>query len=114
MVGNVNLVEPYTSNQIVSAYGHLYWHPVVSDDIRPIVGAKYPSYDHVKAMYYYYAVQSGFYVRKHTEKKLNGVVSLKYFVCNREGEPNCSSHDSLDTNIRLKKRMDSLSRMSMR
>ena len=91
---------------MLSPGGHSYWIPKVSDRIRPYMWAQYPSYDHVKAMYFYYAVQAGFDVRKSTQKKVDGVVTLKYFVCNRAGDPNVAPQDTLDPKCRIEKRTD--------
>lgn len=56
--------------------------------VRPILWATYPSYEHLKAKYYYYTVESGFNVRKLTLKNINGYITLIYFVCNHQTDPN--------------------------
>lgn len=68
--------------------------------------SKYPFYDHVKAMYYYYAIEGGFDVRKTTRKMINRYVILRYFVCNHQGDPETFEVDTLESKSRYKVRVD--------
>ncbi|KAL4590259.1 hypothetical protein LXL04_003185 [Taraxacum kok-saghyz] len=104
--GNDYQGESCSSDHYASTGGRMYWMPNVSNEIRHFMWTQYPSYEHIQAMYYFCIVQAGFDVRKKTQKKFNGFVSFRYFVCNRKGEPNVSSQDTLKSNCRIKKRLD--------
>ena len=87
--------------------GRDFWIPNVSDELRPKVGTQYPSKEAVEEMYYTYAREAGFVVRKNCQRKnAQGVVRLKYLLCNRQGLPNTAHVDTLDPRSKNRRRAD--------
>ena len=74
-----------------------FWIPKVPDEFKPRVRGHYPSKDAIEEMYYKYALEAGFDVRRNTKRKNGlGIITLKYLVCNRQGVPNTAPVDTLD------------------
>ena len=46
-----------------------FWIPKIPDEIKPRVKGHYPSKDAIEEMYYKYALEAGFDVRRNTERK---------------------------------------------
>ncbi|XP_071698952.1 protein FAR1-RELATED SEQUENCE 5-like [Rutidosis leptorrhynchoides] len=77
--------------------GTRYFIPEVPSIHKPVVGTVFNSLEEALVMYESYAEKAGFTVRKSTAKhKLNGELTHRLFVCNREGKPRLQTQaDSL-------------------
>lgn len=94
--------ESVFSNDFVSPGGTPYWIPHTDEDIKPKVGFVYDSYTAAENAYKNYALQAGFDIRLGSnKKKLSGIFTTRYFLCNREGKPNTGRVDT--TNIKYRK-----------
>ncbi|XP_076948410.1 protein FAR1-RELATED SEQUENCE 5-like [Bidens hawaiensis] len=62
-----------------------YWLPNVDDDLKPVVGRIYPTWEDAETMYKLYADKAGFDTRLSTIKRHKGVITNRYILCNRAG-----------------------------
>nr|KAJ0196892.1 hypothetical protein LSAT_V11C700364710 [Lactuca sativa] len=71
---------------------------IVSNDIKPKVSSTFNSYGEAETTYRKYALESSFDVRLgRVQKMKNGIITKRNLVCNREGNPNTSNVDTIDT-----------------
>ncbi|KAL2924578.1 Protein FAR1-RELATED SEQUENCE 7 [Bienertia sinuspersici] len=63
------------------------WIPSCRSHLKPVVGMKFDTLQQGISFYENYARVSGFDTRLYSTKKRksDGKISLKYFVCNKEG-----------------------------
>ncbi|KAI3820774.1 hypothetical protein L1987_08322 [Smallanthus sonchifolius] len=66
--------------------GRKYYRPDVPLSIRPEIGMIFLTLDEAFRFYDVYAKTGGFTVRKNTQVTKHGLVTLKYFVCSKEGQ----------------------------
>nr|GEW23537.1 hypothetical protein [Tanacetum cinerariifolium] len=68
--------------------GSVYWVPIVSASVLPVLGTVYDSLDECIEIYRKYASEAGFGIRLSCQKRLKcGYAKQKYIICNREGCP---------------------------
>ncbi|XP_076948837.1 protein FAR1-RELATED SEQUENCE 5-like [Bidens hawaiensis] len=79
-----------------SPNGSQFWRPKTDNNLKPVEDTIFKSWEDVVTMYYKYAEESGFSVRKGQTKKWKGVVTHNYLRCNKYGTPQSKrSFDSL-------------------
>jgi len=77
--------------------GTIYEEPEVDYKLMPIIGKVYGTMEDCEKMYQEYASASGFDIRKSTQTcNKYGVLTKKYYVCNRAGEPGKWKLDTLE------------------
>ncbi|KAL9661297.1 hypothetical protein QQ045_026121 [Rhodiola kirilowii] len=73
------------SFSFVSVNGRNCWIPKCSDELKPHVGMSFPNLDKAVLFYKEYAQIAGFVVRLATSNSSDGIITIKYLVCQREG-----------------------------
>lgn len=71
--GMLHTEDCYAENSLTSVNGYY----------RPIVGKTFNSYEEAKSMYYKHALRLGFFVPRGTTKVVDGMMTLRSFVCYR-------------------------------
>ncbi|XP_071741266.1 protein FAR1-RELATED SEQUENCE 5-like [Rutidosis leptorrhynchoides] len=95
--------------KIVSVDGVTHWLREVSSSYKPVIGTMFDSINSAYQFYQQYAQQGGSEIRKSTQKKKSvkrqrgvdesKIVTLKYFVCSRQGFKDIKNNSpSLDVN----------------
>nr|KAJ0192508.1 hypothetical protein LSAT_V11C800389890 [Lactuca sativa] len=91
-----NVAAEYGScKEFIGADGSLFWIPVVEPGWIPTLGSIFKDIKDAIKWYKGYALRSGFNIRKSTERKKSGIITSKYFICNRGGLPNTSILDTI-------------------
>ncbi|XP_076892128.1 protein FAR1-RELATED SEQUENCE 5-like [Bidens hawaiensis] len=76
--------------------GKIYYKPVVSPSLKPVIGMVFDSVELAYAFYVIYAHASGFSVRKNSAYTNHGLLKLKYYVWSKEGFKSGSEYTTLD------------------
>ncbi|CAI9299439.1 unnamed protein product [Lactuca saligna] len=91
-----NVAAQYGScKQFIAANCSLFWIPEVEASWIPTLGSIFKDIKDAIKWYKGYALRSGFDIRKSTERKKSGIITSKYFICNRGGLPNSSTLDTI-------------------
>ncbi|XP_076881590.1 protein FAR1-RELATED SEQUENCE 7-like [Bidens hawaiensis] len=91
--------------------GKIYYKPVVSQSLKPVIGMVFDSVELAYGFYVSYAHASGFSVRKNSAYTNHGLLKLKYYVCSNEGFKSESEYSTLDNaNTGKRKRRKPLNR----
>ncbi|XP_076908343.1 protein FAR1-RELATED SEQUENCE 5-like [Bidens hawaiensis] len=86
-----------SSNVYQSPNGTTYWIPHVSLEYKPVPGTFYDKWEDVVTMYEAYAEKAGFETRLGTTKyNKEGILTHRYILCNKAGQPAGQNFDSLD------------------
>ncbi|XP_022032002.1 protein FAR1-RELATED SEQUENCE 5-like [Helianthus annuus] len=83
-----------SSKIYITPGGTSYWIPDVPVELKPVLGRYYDTWDDVVNMYDTYADASGFSTRIGATKRVQGIVTQKYILCNRAGKPKLQDFDS--------------------
>ncbi|KAK9074978.1 hypothetical protein SSX86_003297 [Deinandra increscens subsp. villosa] len=90
-------VERFSPNS-----GKRYYTPVVEQSLKPVEGTIFKHTDDAYSLYTKYARAAGFSVRKSTQIVTHGVLTIKYFVCSKEGFRNVVLGHALDNDGKRK------------
>ncbi|KAD3066795.1 hypothetical protein E3N88_34675 [Mikania micrantha] len=71
---------------IDSSGGNRYWIPDVPNELKPIKGVVFSSFEEARRIYDRYADHSGFSTRLATIKRKKGEITHRYIVCNKAGK----------------------------
>lgn len=100
-----------SSTMYISPKFTRYWSPICDDDLKPRIGQCFPNFEAAFQFYQDYSRLCGFDVRRNTTKRSNnGELSLRYFVCNREGFTDMKSKAVADVDSSKKRRRNMFSR----
>ncbi|KAL9686653.1 hypothetical protein QQ045_031046 [Rhodiola kirilowii] len=95
------------SFSFVFVNGRNCWIPKCPDQFKPYVGMTFPNLEKAILFYKEYARIAGFVVRLATTNSSDGIISIKYLVCQRQGfKPKSKVVDSIniaDHNSRLRR-----------
>ncbi|KAL9687740.1 hypothetical protein QQ045_032147 [Rhodiola kirilowii] len=69
----------------VSVNGRKCWIPKCLNELKPHVGMTFPNLDEAILFYKEYARIAGFVLRLVTTNRSDGIITIKYLVCQREG-----------------------------
>ncbi|XP_074293414.1 protein FAR1-RELATED SEQUENCE 5-like [Silene latifolia] len=98
---HTDAIVPAVSNDIVQSPSHLACIdagspiietnpkeriPVCAPELKPVLGMIFDKLDDGLEFYKAYAANSGFKMRKSTQRNIDGVVMTKYCVCSKAGE----------------------------
>ncbi|KAL9674136.1 hypothetical protein QQ045_030406 [Rhodiola kirilowii] len=82
----------------VSVNGRKCWIPKCPDELKPHVGMTFPNLDQAALFYKEYARIAGFVVGLATTNRSDGIITIKYLVCQREGfKQKCKVVDTINT-----------------
>ncbi|XP_074296931.1 protein FAR1-RELATED SEQUENCE 5-like [Silene latifolia] len=76
--GNIDAIVRFVSNDIVQSSSHL--------ELKPVLGMLFDKLEDGLEFYKAYAANSGFKMRKSTQRNIDGVVMTKYCVCSKAGQ----------------------------
>jgi len=85
-----------SSNVYLTPGGTNYWIPNVPNDIIPVLHSEYDTWKDAIKMYSAYAEKSGFSTRSGTIKRVKGIITHRYIMCNKSGKPSLQDFDSID------------------
>ncbi|KAM0050666.1 putative transcription factor FAR family [Helianthus debilis subsp. tardiflorus] len=85
-----------TPNFYHSPRGTKYWIPNVPTPLKPATGMVFGRWEDAVTLYQDYAQRAGFDIRLSTIARYKGVITHRYIVCSRFGNPNSNTGDSMD------------------
>ncbi|XP_022001951.1 uncharacterized protein LOC110899373 isoform X2 [Helianthus annuus] len=88
--------EAVTPNFYHSPRGTKYWIPNVPTPLKPATGMVFGRWEDAVTLYQDYAQRAGFDIRLSTVARYKGVITHRYIVCSRFGNPNSNTGDSMD------------------